>query len=470
MSKLKASVLVVDDEPAMRLLLTSILRDEGHEVTAAASGEEARQLLAKRHYRLVVTDLKMPGISGLELLAQVKRDDPDTAVIILTAFGTVEGAVEAMRKGAVHYLLKPLANPDELRMAVRRILEEKRVADEATTLRQAAEAVFPFGEIIAGDTKMQAALELGRSVAPTDATVLITGETGTGKELMARAVHHWSPRADQAFVAVNCAALAETLLESELFGHEKGAFTGAAAQRRGRFELAHGGTLFLDEVGEMTPALQAKLLRVLQEGTFERVGGTKTVTVDVRVIAATNRDMQRLVAERVFREDLYYRLSVFPIVLPPLRERPADILPLAAHILQQASRRFGKRIVGFTDEARALLQDYAWPGNIRELQNVIERAAILCREDHITSAHLHISASPAASSSGAPKTLRELERETIVAALAAHQGNRRKVADQLGIGLRTLYTRLRDYGISTESDEEGEPRIPGEEIPPNRHQ
>jgi two-component system response regulator FlrC len=454
MAKLKGSILVVDDEPAMRLLLSSVLKDEGHDVTAAATGEEAVQLIAKRHYHLVVTDLKMPGISGLELLEQVKRDDPGTAVIILTAFGTVEGAVEAMRKGAVHYLLKPLANPDELRLAVRRVLEEQRVADEATTLRQATEAVFPFGEIIAGDGKMQAALDLGRSVAPTDATVLITGETGTGKELMARAIHHWSLRAEQAFVAVSCAALAETLLESELFGHEKGAFTGAVAQRRGRFELAHGGTLFLDEVGEMTPALQAKLLRVLQEGTFERVGGTKTVTVDVRVIAATNRDLQRLVAKRTFREDLYYRLNVFPIVLPPLRERPADILPLAEHILRQASRRFGRQITGFTGEAQALLQEYPWPGNIRELQNVIERAAILCREAHIGPAHLHLSASPGVSSPVAQKTLRELEREAILAALAAHKGNRRKAADQLGIGLRTLYTRLRVYGISTESDEE----------------
>ena len=454
MAKLKGSILVVDDEPAMRLLLSSVLKDEGHDVTAAATGEEAVQLIARRHYHLVVTDLKMPGISGLELLEQVKRDDPGTAVIILTAFGTVEGAVEAMRKGAVHYLLKPLANPDELRLAVRRVLEEQRVADEATTLRQATEAVFPFGEIIAGDGKMQAALDLGRSVAPTDATVLITGETGTGKELMARAVHHWSARAEQAFVAVSCAALAETLLESELFGHEKGAFTGAVAQRRGRFELAHGGTLFLDEVGEMTPALQAKLLRVLQEGTFERVGGTKTVTVDVRVIAATNRDLQRLVAKRTLREDLYYRLNVFPIVLPPLRERPADILPLAEHILRQASRRFGRQITGFTGEAQALLQEYPWPGNIRELQNVIERAAILCREAHIAPAHLHLSTSPGVSSPVAQKTLRELEREAILSALTACHGNRREAAKRLGIGLRTLYTRLRGYGISTEAGEE----------------
>jgi len=454
MVKPKGSILVVDDEPAMRLLLSSVLKEEGHDVTAAASGEEARQLIAKRHFHLVLTDLKMPGISGLELLKQVKRDDPGTAVIILTAFGTVEGAVEAMRMGAVHYLLKPLSNPEELRLSVRRVLEEQRVTDEATTLRQATEAVFPFGEIVAGDGKMQAALELGRSVAPTDATVLITGETGTGKELMARAIHHWSRRAEQAFVAVNCAALTESLLESELFGHEKGSFTGALSQRRGRFELAHGGTLFLDEVGEMTHALQSKLLRVLQEGTFERVGGTKTVTVDVRVVAATNRDLQRLVAERVFREDLYYRLSVFPILLPPLRERPADILPLADHVLQQANRRFGKRIVGFADEVPALLQVYAWPGNIRELQNVVERAVILCREERIPSALLHFPVSLPVPSAGAPKTLMDLEREAILAALAAHKGNRRKAADQLGIGLRTLYTRLREYGISADPDDE----------------
>ena len=454
MAKPKGSILVVDDEPAMRLLLSSVLKDEGHDVTVAASGEEALQLIAKRHYQLVLTDLKMPGISGLDLLEQVKRDDSGTAVIILTAFGTVEGAVEAMRMGAVHYLLKPLSNPEELRLSVRRVLEEQRVTDEATTLRQATEAVFPFGEIVAGDGKMQAVLELGRSVASTDATVLITGETGTGKELMARAIHHWSPRAEQSFVAVNCAALAESLLESELFGHEKGSFTGAVSQRRGRFELAHGGTLLLDEVGEMTHALQSKLLRVLQEGTFERVGGTKTVTVNVRVIAATNRDLQRQVAERVFREDLYYRLSVFPILLPPLRERPADILPLAARILQQANRRFGKRIVGFAGEVPALLQDYAWPGNIRELQNVIERAVILCGEGRITSAHLHLPLSSPALSPGAPKTLRELEREAILAALAAHKGNRRKSAAQLGIGLRTLYARLREYGISADSDDE----------------
>jgi two-component system response regulator FlrC len=453
MAKGKASVLVVDDEPAMRLLVTSVLKDEGHDVTAAASGEEALQLVARRHYHLIITDLKMPGISGLDVLEAVRRDDPETAVILLTAFGTVEGAVEAMRKGAAHYLLKPLANPDELRLAVRRVLEERRLADEATTLRQATEAVFSFGEIVAGDPKMQAALELARSVAPTDSTVLVTGESGTGKELVARLIHHWSPRADQAFVAVNCAALAETLLESELFGHEKGAFTGAIAQRRGRFELAHGGTLFLDEVGEMSPALQAKLLRVLQERTLERVGGTKTVTVDVRVIGATNRDLQQMVATRTFRNDLFYRLSVFPIHLPPLRERPSDIIPLAEHILGQVTRRLGKRIVGFSPDAAVTLTQYRWPGNIRELQNVVERAAILCQADHIEPAHLNLSAPSLPAADDAPKTLKDLEREAILAALAACQGNRRTAAEQLGIGLRTLYTRLKEYGISPEQEE-----------------
>jgi len=453
MAKGKASILVVDDEPAMRLLVTSVLKDEGHLTTAAASGEEALDLVGKHHYHVVITDLRMPGMSGLQLLEALRRDDPATAVILLTAFGTVEGAVEAMQRGAAHYLLKPLANPDELRLAVRRVLEERRVADEATTLRQASEAVFPFGEIIAGDPKMQSALDLARSVATADATVLLTGETGTGKELLARAIHHWSPRADQAFVAVNCAALAETLLESELFGHEKGAFTGAVAQRRGRFELAHGGTLFLDEVGEMSPALQAKLLRVLQERTLERVGGTKTVTVDVRVIAATNRDLQAMVAAKAFRDDLYYRLSVFPIVLPPLRERSGDTLPLAEHILRNLSRRLGKRIVSFSDDAIPLLQQYGWPGNIRELQNVVERATILCRGDRILPAHLNLS-TPAAPHPTSPKTLRELEHEAILAALQAQEGNRRKAADQLGIGLRTLYTRLREYGIPTEEAED----------------
>jgi DNA-binding NtrC family response regulator len=448
----KASILVVDDEPTIRLLVTSILKDEGYAVTAAASGEEALQLTTRRYFHLVVTDLKMPGISGVELLGRLKHDNPDTAVILLTAFGTVEGAVEAMKKGACDYLLKPLANPDELRLAVRRALKEQRLADEAAALRQAEAAAFPFGEIIARDPKMQAALDLARSVAPADATVLLTGETGTGKELIARAIHHWSPRADQAFVAVNCAALAESLLESELFGHEKGAFTGAVAQRRGRFELAHGGTLFLDEVGEMSPALQAKLLRVLQEQTFERLGGTKTVTVDVRVIAATNRDLLSMAAAKTFRDDLYYRLGVFPILLPPLRERPGDIVSLAEHFLASVGRRIGKRIGGFSEDAIQVLKGYRWPGNIRELQNVIERAAILCRGDRILPDHLAMREVPSQALPSVGRSLKDIEREAILAALAACQGNRRKAAEQLGIGLRTLYTHLKEYGVTAEDD------------------
>jgi len=452
--KRKASILVVDDEPTIRLLVTSVLRDEGYGVTAAATGEEALQLAARRHFHLVVTDLKMPGISGVELLERLKRDDPETAVILLTAFGTVEGAVEAMKKGACDYLLKPLANPDELRLAVRRALKEQRVADEAAILRQGQAETFPFGEIIAQDPKMRAALDMARSVAPADTTVLLTGETGTGKELVARAIHHWSPRAEAAFVAVNCAALAETLLESELFGHEKGAFTGAVTQRRGRFELAHGGTLFLDEVSEMSPALQAKLLRILQEHAFERVGGTKTVTVDVRVIAATNRDLRQMVADRAFRDDLFYRLSVFPISLPALRERPADILPLAEYFLLQTTRRMAKRIAEFSDEAGRLLLEHSWPGNIRELQNAVERAAILCRGEHILPEHLALPQALAGPPPTTGRTLGNIEREAILAALAACGGNRRKAAEQLGIGLRTLYTRLKEYGISAEPEDD----------------
>jgi len=453
MAKQTASILVVDDEAAMRLLLTSILQDEDYDTTAAASAEEALSLIGRRHFHLVITDLKMPGMSGLDLLGHILREDPGTPVILLTAFGSVEGAVEAMRRGAAHYLLKPLANPDELRLAVRRVLEERRVADEAASLRQATEAEFPFGRIIADAPQMRAVLDMARSVAEADTTVLLSGETGTGKELLARAIHHWSPRADQAFVAVNCAALAESLLDSELFGHEKGAFTGAIAQRRGRFELAHGGTLLLDEVGEMSPALQAKLLRVLQEHTLERVGGTKTVTVDVRVIAATNRELRQMVASQTFREDLFYRLSVFPIELPPLRERPMDILPLAEHRLREVARRLGKPIRGFSGDAAALLEAYAWPGNIRELQNVVERAAILCRAEHVLAAHLNLTPLTAPAPSGV-KTLKALERDAILAALDLHAGNRRQAAEQLGIGLRTLYARLREYGMSPGSEEE----------------
>ena len=454
MGKEKASILVVDDEPTIRLLVISVLKEEGYVVTAAATGEEALQLSARRHFHLVITDLKMPGISGVELLERVKGEDPETMVILLTAFGSVEGAVEAMKKGACDYLLKPLANPDELRLAVRRALAERRLNDEAAALRQAQEAAFPFGEIIAGDPKMQAVLDLARSVAPSATTVLLTGESGTGKELVARAIHRWSPRAEGPLVAVNCAALSDTLLESELFGHERGAFTGAVAQRRGRFELAHGGTLFLDEVGDMSSALQGKLLRVLQECTFERVGGTKTVTVDVRVIAATNRDLSGMVAERAFREDLFYRLNVFPIELPPLRDRPADILPLAESFLRQASRKMAKRMAGFSGEATRHLLEYSWPGNIRELQNGVERAAILCRGEWILPDHLAIPKASTAPDRFAAKTLRDLEREATLGALESCRGNRRDAADQLGIGLRTLYTRLKEYGISSEPEDD----------------
>jgi DNA-binding NtrC family response regulator len=396
----------------------------------------------------------MPGMNGLEILKEAKQINPETDAVLMTAYGTIETAVAAMKAGARDYITKPI-DLDELSILIIYIADHRALAKENEILRQQLKAKGITPDIIKYEgRKMADLIGLVMRIAPSQATVLIQGETGTGKELFARLIHHASPRAERPFITVNCAAIPETLLESELFGHERGAFTGAVAQRRGRFELAHGGTLFLDEVGEMSPALQAKLLRVLQEGTLERVGGTKTVTVDVRVIAATNRDMQRMVADRTFREDVYYRLSVFPINIPPLRERRADILPLANHILTQASRRFGKRIAGFSDEATVLLHAYAWPGNIRELQNVIERAAILCREDHILPAHLNLSPVPGASAPTVPKTLREMEREAILAALAAHDGNRRKAAEQLGLGLRTLYARLREYGMASGIEEE----------------
>jgi two-component system response regulator HydG len=454
-AKSKASILVVDDEPAMRLLVTSVLKDEGHEVTAAASGEEALQLIASRHYHMVITDLKMPGMSGVDLLERVKQEDPETAVILLTAFGTVGGAVEAMRKGAVHYLLKPLANPDELRLAVRRVLEERRVADEATTLRQATEAVFPFGEIIAGDSRMQAALDLARTVAPADSTVLVTGETGTGKELIARAVHHWSGRANRAFVAVNCAALAETLLESELFGHERGAFTGAVSARVGLFEYANHGTVFLDEVGDMPMSSQTKLLRVLEYGEIVRVGSNEPIHVDLRLIAATNQSLKDKIAQGSFRLDLFYRLNVITISLPPLRERQGDITLLIDSFTREFSELYHKPISGISADARKVLFRYHWPGNVRELRNCIEHMVVATTDsmldrndlpDYVLDQSGELLQEPTlAALAGQP--LAEVEKLHLAGTLKLVDGNREKAADLLGIGERTLYRKIEKYKL-----------------------
>ncbi|HEY3360164.1 MAG TPA: sigma-54 dependent transcriptional regulator [Polyangia bacterium] len=442
-------VLVVDDEEGIRDFIGEVLEGEGLRVTSAADGQQAAALLDRQSFHLMVTDLKMPRLGGMELLRKARAEQPEMEVIVLTAHGTVQSAVEAMKLGAFDYLAKPLSGPDELRLVAARALERRRLREE----RQ--RHVAPGGEpetLIARDPAMLAVALAVRKVAPTDATVLLLGESGTGKEVVARTLHRESRRREGPFVAVNCAALSDTLLESEVFGHEKGAFTGAVAARRGRFELADGGTLFLDEVAELRPQLQAKLLRVLQERHFERVGGTRTIEVDVRVLAATNRDLGEELRAGRFREDLYHRLAVFPVALPPLRDRPGDVLPLAEHLLTRAARQLGRPGLELDDSARAALAAYAWPGNVRELANVLERGAILAEGREISAEHLRLGVgfTPTTFAPTDPVfegTLADLEREAIRRVLAATGGHRKKAAARLGIGLRTLYEKLREYKL-----------------------
>ncbi|MGE5248564.1 MAG: sigma 54-interacting transcriptional regulator, partial [Verrucomicrobiota bacterium] len=391
-------------------------------------------------------------LSGMELMTEGRRVRPGARWIIVTAFGSIGNAVEAMRAGASDYLTKPLRDPEELRHVVRRVQRESEAEARISLLSEEIGKQFPPAEMIFVGKGMADVQRLVRDVAPTTATVLVLGPSGTGKELVSRVIHDLSPRRERPFVPVQCAALAESLLESELFGHEKGAFTGAVAARKGRFELADGGTIFLDEIGEVSPGIQVKLLRVLQERSFERVGGGRTIRVDVRVVAATNRDLKTEVAAGRFREDLYYRLNVFPLVLPALAERPDAIVPLAEYFTRRFAAAFGKEVAGLTDEARAALAAYRWPGNIRELQNVIERAVILAR-GRIERSHLNLEAAPAPVAYGAPGgvpgegVLQASERETILAVLSEVGGNRKRAARILGISLRTLQYRIKEYGL-----------------------
>jgi two-component system response regulator FlrC len=441
-------LLVVDDDPGFSRLLEAILRGEGYDVDIAGSVEAALQLAARVQYHLVISDVRLPDGDGLSILGFLWDQSPDTPVIMITAFGTVPSAVEAMKLGAADYLGKPLSSPDELRLVVRRALDTSQDRREREALRQERDERFACGDLIAYDSKMISVLELARKVAPTNATVLVMGESGTGKEVLARCIHRNSSRAGRAFVAVNCAALSPTLIESELFGHEKGAFTGAVAQHVGRFERAHGGTLFLDEIGELDGNLQAKLLRVLQERTLERVGGTRIITVDVRVIAATNRDLKKMVPDGRFREDLFYRLSTFPLEIPPLRDRPADIVPLARLFLKRASAEMKKPEPRLSSAAIERLRSYTWHGNVRELENMVERAVILA-SDSVELHHL-----PAVIADSPPRavTFRDIERKAIEDALAVNNGNRTRAAEQLGISLRTLQYRLKEYGIQRRCD------------------
>jgi two-component system response regulator FlrC len=440
----RASVLVVDDEEGVRTFLADALADAGHAVSQAADAEAARALLARLSFHLVLTDLRMPGTDGMELLREIRREHPEVEVIVLTAHGSIESAVAAMREGAFDYLQKPVSSPAVLRIAVSRALERHRLR----ALRDIADSGGdpPLGY---GSAAMKTVEQALRKVAPTDASVLLLGESGTGKEVAARTIHRWSARAAGPFVAVNCAALSVSLLESELFGHEKGAFTSAHARQRGRLELADGGTFFLDEVGELGPELQAKLLRVLQEKRFERVGGRQTVQADVRWIAATNRNLGDMVRTGGFREDLYHRLSVFPVRLPALRERREDIAPLADRLLAGVAASLGRPTLRLRADARAALSAAAWPGNVRELANVLERSAILAESDEIAADDLALLAALGEITPGPtaqPATMSELERDAIQRALAETGGNRRLAAARLGIGLRTLYEKLKRYG------------------------
>jgi two-component system response regulator FlrC len=397
----------------------------------------------------VITDLKMPRLDGMALVHKLRAEQPETQIIVLTAHGTVESAVDAMKLGAFDYLQKPIGSPDELCQIAARAIERRRLLDFKDRVERDPPPAAEL-ELTHGDPAMTPVVDAIGKVARTQATVLLLGDSGTGKEIAARTIHQLSDRRGGPFMALNCAAVAETLLESELFGHEKGAFTGASDRRRGRVELASGGTFFLDEVGELSPALQAKLLRVIQERTFERVGGTRTLESDVRWIAATNRDLRAMIEAGSFREDLYHRIAVFPIRLPPLRERAGDLLPIARVLLARIARELHRQPPSLSTSAERKLLDYSWPGNVRELRNALERAVILSDGDVVDAEHIWLDASPAkpATNGASVKSLADLERDGIVRALEAVDGNRRRAAELLGIGERTLYDKLKRHGLS----------------------
>src|SRR6266568_5619312 len=445
---MKGRILLVEDDETFRSFVQTILEDEEYEVRIACNGREAEQLLARDNFDLVITDLKMPGKGGLDLSRETRQDTGAAPFIFLTAFGTVDEAVSAMKEGAVDFLTKPLSGPEELLAVVRRVIDHQELARTLHAMKEAESSGLPPEKLIFAGQAMQSVRTLVLDVAKTTANVLLAGESGTGKELIARTIHLISPRGKAAFIAVNCAAIPENLLESELFGHEKGSFTGAIQARQGKFELAGGGTIFLDEIGEMPLALQTKLLRVLQERVFERVGGSKEIRADVRVIAATNRNLQDEVARRQFREDLYYRLNVFPILLQPLKDRVDAIPLLAGYFLNNFSAQTGKKLNGFEKEAAAAMKSYDWPGNVRELQNVMERAAILAT-DFIRTGNLpaELLERLGPGNQQGKDILRSTEREIIVRALSNHGGNRRLAAAELGISRRTLQYKLKEYGL-----------------------
>ena len=447
---MKFTILIIDDERNIREGLGAAFEMEGYEVRLAANGKEGLDCIAKGDIDLVITDLRMDGISGEEVLRRVTTETPGIPVIVLTGHGSIDAAVDAMRNGAYDFLTKPL-NLDRLSMLAKRALERRELSLQHTQLKAEVSSAHTLDNMIGKSAEMQKVFTLIKKVAPTKASVLITGESGVGKELVADAIHNLSPRSAHEMIKVHCAALSETLLESELFGHEKGAYTGAEKMQKGRFELAHESTIFLDEIGEVNAGVQVKLLRVLQDHKIMRVGGEKTIDIDVRVIAATNRDMEKEVKEGRFREDLYYRLNVVHIAVPPLRERRDDIPLLLNSFLKEYAKENGKNVTGIDNRARALLYKYDWPGNIRELRNCIESAVVMCGGNEITPEDLPptVSASIAAPSITIPvgTTLDDAEKAIICENLAANKGNKSKTADILGIGRKTLHRKLQEYGV-----------------------
>jgi DNA-binding NtrC family response regulator len=445
-----ADILIVDDEPAARTTLAILLRKRGHHVVSAEGVKAAAKVLAECAFDLVITDLRMPDGDGLEVLRTAKAHCPEVAVILLTAYAGWESAKEAMRLGAYDYFEKG-KEPDEFLHRIERALEERGLRHENENLRRQVRERYSLPGFIAQSKEMQQVLDLVRRVAPTDATVLIQGESGTGKEVIAKAIHHASHRADKPFVAVNCGALPEPLLESEIFGHVKGAFTGATAHKKGLFEEAHGGTFFLDEIGEMPPTLQVKFLRALQAGEVRPVGSNQSATVDVRVLAATNRDLGQLMQQGKFRDDLFYRLNVIPVILPPLRERREDIPALAEHFLQQSGQKQG-RPLRLSAEAVDKLLRYPWPGNVRELENAMARTAILAQHDIMVADDLppHIVAgTPLGTAPSLPQalTLAEVEKLHILQILERFGWNHSRASEVLGIGRTSLWRKLKEYQI-----------------------
>jgi DNA-binding NtrC family response regulator len=443
-------ILVVDDEEQMRDLLAKVLERKGYQVSVCGDGAEALALLEREPSDLVITDVRMPGLNGMEALRAIKELNPEIVVLIMTAFGSIDQAVQAVKEGAYDYINKPF-KIDEILLTIEKALEERHLRHEVSTLRQELRTRYHFENLIGKSRAMQEVFGLIEQVAGSRSTVMVYGKSGTGKELVAKAIHYNSPRSSKAFIAVNCAAIPAELLESELFGHEKGAFTGAIATKVGKFELATGGTLFLDEIGHMRLDLQAKILRALQEREIERVGGTRTIKIDVRVLAATNRDLKKAIEDGSFREDLYYRLNVVPITLPDLKDRQEDIPLLANHFIQKFAPESNPAIHEISKDAMAILMSHTWPGNVRELENVIERAVTLGRgpaiEPRDLPPNLAGGTNPLERALAKEATLEDLEKDYIAMILRRTKGHQIRAASILGIDRRTLYRKIRRFSL-----------------------